>query len=129
MSCGRAYKVLLENNKVSLENVFSVSVMAMSLYYSRIIFHIRETMAKTDKERQAKRREKLKAHIEAYKAYLKKDKLKNTKQLNEKKNWTDQQKAAHKLKERNQVKTYRMNKAAAAEENCQDIQSTNISPY
>ena len=85
MSCGRAYKVLLENNKVSLENVFFVSVMAMSLYYSRIIFHIRETMAKTDKERQAKRREKLKAHIEAYKAYLKKDKLKNTKQLNEKK--------------------------------------------
>ena len=101
----------------------------MSLYYSRIIFHVRETMVKTDKERQAKRREKLKAHIEAYKADLKKDKLKNTKQLNEKKNWTDQQKAAHKLKECNQVKTYRMNKAAAAEENCQDIQSTDISPY
>ena len=59
--------------------------MNVSLYYSKIIFHIRETMAKTDKERQAKRREKLKAYIEAYKAYLKKDKLKNTKQLNEKK--------------------------------------------
>ena len=49
--------------------------------------------------------------------------------MNEKINWTDQQKAAHKLEEHNQVKTYRMNKAAAAKENCQDIQSTNISPY
>ena len=130
MSCGRTYKVLLENNKVSLENVFFVSVMAMSLYYSRIIFHIRETMAKTDKERQAKRREKLKADKETYKAYLEKDKLrKANKWLNEKINWTEQQKAAYKLKECNLVKTYRMNKAAAAKENCQDIQSTNITPY
>ena len=43
-------------------------------------------MAKTDKERQAKRREKLKADKEAYKAYLEKDKLRKAKkQLNEKK--------------------------------------------
>ena len=49
--------------------------------------------------------------------------------MNEKINWTDQQKAAHKLEEHNQVKNYRMNNAAAAKENCQDIQCTNISPY
>ena len=59
-------------------------------------------MAKTNKERQAKRTEKLKADKEAYKAYLEKDKLRKAKKrLNEKKNWTDQQKEAHKLKERN----------------------------
>ena len=45
-----------------------VSILNVSLYYSKIIFHARETMAKTDKERQAKRREKLKADKEAYKA-------------------------------------------------------------
>ena len=33
------------------------------------------------------------------------------------------------FKEQNWVKTYRINKAAAAKENFQDIQSTNISPY
>ena len=33
------------------------------------------------------------------------------------------------FKEHNWVKTYRINKAAAAKENFQDIQSTNISPY
>ena len=72
-------------------------------------------MTKTDKERQAKRREKLKADKEAYKAYLEKDKVRKArKRLNEKENRTDQQKAAHKLKERNRVKTYRMNKAAAS---------------
>ena len=72
-------------------------------------------MTKTDKERQAKRREKLKADKEAYKAYLEKDKVRKArKRLNEKENRTDQQKAVHKLKERNRVKTYRMNKAAAA---------------
>ena len=59
-------------------------------------------MAKTDKERHAKRREKLKADKEAYKAYLEKDKLRKIKkQLNEKKNWTDQQKAVCKLKKHN----------------------------
>ena len=59
-------------------------------------------MAKTDKERHAKRREKLKAAKEAYEAYLEKDKLKKAKkQLNEKKNWTDLQKAVCKLKKRN----------------------------
>ena len=68
MSCGRDCKVLLENNKVSLWNVLFVSILNVSLYYSKIIFHVRETMAKTDKERQAKRREKLKADKEAYKA-------------------------------------------------------------
>ena len=36
-------------------------------------------------------------------------------------------KAAHKPKEQNQVKTYRMNKTAATKENCQDIQNSNIS--
>ena len=42
-------------------------------------------MTKTDKERQAKRREKLKADKEAYKACLEKDKLRKAKkQLNEK---------------------------------------------
>ena len=87
-------------------------------------------MTKTDKERQAKRREKLKADKEAYKAYLEKDKVRKArKRLNEKENRTDQQKAVHKLKERNRVKTYRMNKAAAAKKNCQDIQSMNILPY
>ena len=71
-------------------------------------------MTKTDKERQAKRREILKADKEAYKAYLEKDKVRKArKRLNEKENRTDQQKAVHKLKERNRVKTYRMNKAAA----------------
>ena len=53
--------------------------MNVSLYYSKIIFHVGETMAKTDKERQAKRREKLNADKKAYKAYLEKDKLKNAK--------------------------------------------------
>ena len=88
-------------------------------------------MTKTDKEREAKRREKLKADKEAYKAYLEKDKVRKArKRLNEKENRTDQQKAAHKLKERNRVKTYRMNKAAASKKkNCQDIQSMNILPY
>ena len=43
-----------------------------------------------------KRRKKLKADKEAYKAYLEKDKLRKAKKrLNEKKNWTDQQKAAY----------------------------------
>ena len=61
--------------------------MNVSLYYSKIIFHVRETMKKTAKERQAKRREKLKADKEAYKAYLEKDKLRKAKKrLNEKKN-------------------------------------------
>ena len=56
-------------------------------------------MAKTDKERQAKKREKLKADKEAYKAYLEEDKLRKAKkQLKEKKNWTDQQNTALKLK-------------------------------
>ena len=92
-----------------------VSIMNVSLYYSKIIFYVRETMAKTDKERKAKRTEKLKADKKAYKAYLEKDKLRKVKKLlNEKKNWTDQQKAAPKLKECNKVKTDRMNKAAAA---------------
>ena len=104
--------------------------MNVSLYYSKIIFHVRETMVKIDKERKAKRTEKLKADKETYKAYLEKDKLRKAKKrLNEKKNWIDQQKAAHMLKECNQVKSDRMNKAVAAKENCQDIQSTNISPY
>ena len=55
--------------------MLSVSILNVSLYYSKIIFHVRETIVKTDKERQAKRREKLKADKEAYKAYLEKDKL------------------------------------------------------
>ena len=63
-----------------------VSILNVSLYYAKIIFHVRETMAKTDKERQAKRREKLNADKKAYKVYLEKDKLKKAKkQLNEKK--------------------------------------------
>ena len=71
----------------------------MSLYYSKIIFHIRETSAKTDKERQAKRREKLKADKEAYKAHLEKDKLRKAKKrLTKKKNWTDQQRQHINLK-------------------------------
>ena len=61
--------------------------MNVSLYYSKIIFHVRETMKKTDKERQAKRREKLKADKEAYKAHLEKDKLRKAKKrLNDEKN-------------------------------------------
>ena len=49
-----------------------------------------------------KRRKKLKVDKEAYKAYLEKDKLRKAKKrLNEKKNWIDQQKAAHMLKECN----------------------------
>ena len=76
--------------------------MNVSLYYSKIIFHVRETMVKIDKERKAKRTEKLKADKETYKAYLEKDKLRKAKKrLNEKKNWIDQQKAAHMLKECN----------------------------
>ena len=56
-------------------------------YYSKIIFHVRETTKKTDKERQAKRREKLKADKEAYKAHLEKDKLRKAKKrLNDEKN-------------------------------------------
>ena len=73
--------------------------MNLSLYYSKIIFHIRETSAKTDKERPAKRREKLKTDKEAYKAYLEKDKLRKAKKrLTEKKNWTDQQRQHISLK-------------------------------
>ena len=56
--------------KISLRNVPFVSIMNMPLYYSKIIFHVRETMVETDKERQAKRRKKLKADKEAYKPYL-----------------------------------------------------------
>ena len=60
--------------------------MNVLLYYSNIVFHVGETILKTDKERQAKRREKLNADKKAYKAYLEKDKLKKAKkQLNEKK--------------------------------------------
>ena len=36
-----------------------VSIMNVLLYYQKIIFHVRKTMTKTAKERQAKRREKL----------------------------------------------------------------------
>ena len=87
MSSEGAYKVILENNKASLWNVPFVSIMNVSLYYLKIIFYVGEIIAKTDKERQAKRREKLSADKKAYKAYLEKDKLRKAKKwLNEKKN-------------------------------------------
>ena len=54
MSSEGAYKVILENNKVSLWNVPFVSIMNVSLYYLKIIFYVGEIIAKTDKEEKRK---------------------------------------------------------------------------